>query len=75
MYVMSMSQTPWEELIVHCANGRAICNCRQAYADCVMRVNGQLVGPLICRNGCSANMIEAKEHVAQCVMSELMTRA
>jgi len=65
--------TSFEKLIKRYAGNKVICNCKQAYyEDCGKGyVNGKHRTDLpICRHGCSANQIVAKEHVAAMVLGE-----
>jgi hypothetical protein len=51
----------WSELIERYADGRKLCNCRQAYYD----ENGQ------CKHGCQANQYNLKDEIARRVLEEL----
>jgi hypothetical protein len=66
--------TDWEILVERYAEGRPICNCRQAYySPCGEGiVNGERRSDLlVCKHGCSANQLDARDHVAKCVLDRL----
>lgn len=50
----------WKKLIKILAGERQICNCGAAYSDKAGN----------CVNGCSANLIEAKEYIATRILEE-----
>src|ERR1700691_4795579 len=56
-----LPEEAFEKLIARYADGRHICNCRQAYYN----KNGQ------CEWGCSANQIFAKEEVGRRALAEI----
>lgn len=68
----------FKQLVVRYANGRQICNCGDAYlTNCgkgyILGDHGsRYVEDLpVCRYGCSANQITAKEFIAEQVLKEL----
>lgn len=66
--------TSFEKLIKRYAGSKAICNCKRAYyKNCGKGYsNGEYRTNLpICRHGCSANQISAKEYVATMALREL----
>lgn len=56
---------------------RRLCNCRNAYYTWFPPESGRAfldrrpIGAWLCANGCSANQIEARDHVAKSVLAEL----
>jgi hypothetical protein len=68
-----MSREPWQKLVVKYADGRPICNCRDAYyTPCGVGYVGseKRTDMLVCEYGCSANQIRAKEEIADKIISE-----
>lgn len=66
--------TAWESLIVRYADGRTLCNCRQAYyseGGTYWRDGIEHHDGLYCKSGCSSNQLRAKEYIAERVMEEL----
>lgn len=71
-----MARSNFEKLIERYADGREICNCRDAYyTNCGhARVNGrEIFNHPTCQHGCSAAQINAKEYIADRVMAELLS--
>ncbi len=60
-------------LLTKYANGRKLCNCRQAYETPVLceTVGGDAVISSNCHAGCSANQIDAKYEVAEKAAREI----
>lgn len=54
-------KTAFRRLIVKYADGRVLCNCREAYRD----AEGH------CAHGCSSNQIRAKEYIAERAEKEI----
>lgn len=68
-----MARDDWERLIDRYADGRPICNCRQAYYSPTGHgiVNGvERTDILDCEYGCSANQISAKRYIATRVLQD-----
>jgi len=67
----------FKRLIKRYADGRPICNCGDAYySPCGDGVDGQgtrRTDMLVCQNGCSTNLIVAKEYVAEMVEKEFIS--
>lgn len=70
--------TDWEKLIERYAEGKTVCNCRQAYykpcGEGLIVVSGQMVRKtdmLVCEHGCGATQINAREYVAKRVLADL----
>jgi hypothetical protein len=66
--------TGFEKLVEIYANGKPICNCGQAYySPCGEGyVNGQHRKDLLCcKDGCSANLIDAKELIADQMQNDI----
>lgn len=69
--------TAWERLVERFADGRPVCNCRQAYytrnpnphSNPIYRLDGVIIGygepPLHCAHGCSANKLQARDEIAE----------
>ncbi len=67
----------FEALIQLYADDRPICNCGQAYyTRCgIGYQNGEFREDMLaCAHGCSANLIQAKEYVAERVLAELANK-
>jgi hypothetical protein len=60
-----MARNAWEKLIAHYADGKPICNCRDAY------YTPNEEGNLVCRYGCSTAKLHAKQYVAERVNQDL----
>ena len=54
-----MSRKAWIQLVEKFADGRRLCNCREAYYD----ERGR------CKYGCSSNLISAKHEIAERVLA------
>lgn len=70
--------TGFQKLIQRYAKGKTICNCQEAYYENCGEgyLNGKHRTDLpICKHGCSANQIAAKEHIAAAVLQELEERS
>jgi len=64
----------FQKLIERYAKGKTICNCREAYYENCGEghVDGEYRTDIpICKHGCSANQIAAKEYVAAMALHEL----
>ena len=65
----------WEKLIERYADGKPICNCRQAYyTPCGHGIdaNGNRRTDMpCCQYGCQANQYSVKDYIAQRVLKEL----
>ena len=73
-----MAREHFKELVIRYADGRPICNCGQAYyTPCGEGyLNGERrTDMLICRYGCSAAQIDAKNEIAERVLKELQHNA
>lgn len=72
-----MARSAWEELVERFAEGRPLCNCRQAYlTPCGQGIDGsgrERTDMLACQYGCSANQIFARDEIAQKLLSMLKT--
>lgn len=73
-----MTREHFKELIKRYADGRPICNCGEAY--CSPCGEGRLNGEprtdlLVCRYGCSAAKIDAKNEIAEKALKELQHSA
>jgi len=56
----------FKKLIKRYANGKEICNCGEAY------YSKDEDGHSICKDGCSANIINAKEYIATKIIEEFI---
>lgn len=69
-----MSRIDFEQLVERYADGRPICNCRQAYytpcGEGIDAVGNKRTDLPACAGGCSANKIGAKEYIAARVVAE-----
>ena len=75
-----MARTAWEALVERYADGRPLCNCRQAYySPCGV---GSAFNPatgkyenrtdlLVCKHGCQSNQIAAKNEIAEKIVEEM----
>ena len=72
--------TNWQKLVERYADGKPICNCRNAYTSPTgngfawNEEHGALLYKtdlLECKHGCSANQIAAKEYIAGRIIAEL----
>lgn len=64
----------WHALVVRFANGRPLCNCRDAYyaTDGKGYRGGERVADLHhCKDGCSANILTTRDEIAQRVIGLL----
>ena len=68
--------TAWEQLVEKFADGRSLCNCRQAYYSPIGKgiscIDGHLIelhNMPVCKDGCSANMLRVKEEIAERCLS------
>lgn len=70
----------WKELVEYYADGRTVCGCGEAYSfPCgeglvLDPVSGEVEHRndlMICRNGCSANQLDAKRDIAERVCRDL----
>lgn len=64
-------RTAWQELIEKHADGRPICNCRDAYyslTGTAWRGTEKIEKHPICAGGCQTNWIEAKEYIAKRIL-------
>ncbi|MCK5609436.1 hypothetical protein KAR91_46615 [Candidatus Pacearchaeota archaeon] len=70
-----MNDANFKNLIEHYADGKEICNCGSAYlTNCGEAIlgNGEHVfDHPICRYGCSAAMIDARDYIADRVVEDL----
>lgn len=69
-----MTINNFEKLIERYADGRQICNCRNAYYEnCGHAIKGdkEVFDYPACNHGCSANQISAKEYIADRVVQDL----
>lgn len=67
-------RTNFEKLIEYYADGRQVCNCRNAYyKNCGHGIDGGVERHDLptCEHGCSANQIRAKEYIADRVVADL----
>jgi hypothetical protein len=63
-----MSREDWKELVSRYADGRQICNCREAYLSPCGN------GILACEHGCSANKAFARDGISARVLAELKAK-
>lgn len=70
-----MSRDPWRQLVEKYADGRPICNCKDAYyTPCGHGIDekGQhRTDMLACAYGCSSNQLTARDEIAGRVLLEL----
>ncbi len=70
-----MARDAWEELIEQYADGRQICNCRQAYyTPCGHGIDAEGVwrtDMMACQYGCSANIYGVRADIAKRVLNDL----
>lgn len=73
-----MSNQNWKELIKrHCPADKRVCNCGDAYYTCIpygALITGdgdkpRLTHDWMCEAGCTTAQINAREHVAACVLA------
>lgn len=76
---MSSGKEAWCELVKRYADGRSICNCRQAYYTAcghgIIQIDGQWekrTDMLVCKYGCEANLSIAKEEIGRRALAEIM---
>lgn len=74
-----MANEAWEALVAKYADGRPICNCRQAYyTPCGHGIDGtgrERTDMLACQYGCSANQLFARDEIAEKILKETETAA
>lgn len=71
-----MSRNAWERLVERFADGRGICNCRQAYTTpcgVAFRDGERIENWPVCRYGCQAAQLDAKHDIATRVERLLST--
>ena len=68
------NKDPWQALVERYADGRPLCNCRDAYYSTGGKYSLGGVehnDGLYCKGGCNAAWYEARQHVARSVIAEL----
>lgn len=76
-----MSENNFKALVQRYANGKALCNCQEAYyTNCghgSKSINGKWVDFTdlpCCESGCSSNKISAKYYIAEKITEEFLTK-
>lgn len=69
-----MSHDAWEILVAKYADGRPLCNCKEAYyTPCGKGIDGsgmERTDMLACQYGCSANKIFTRDEIAEKILKD-----